>query len=154
MFLDIIEIAILCIFIGGASIPVSFTINENPFVVWTGNALGSIISAIVVIYIGNRITDKQFMKKVSKYRIGKKVTIVFNQEGSDPKAKKAESFINKHGLKLFALVCPIFPGVLVSTAIVYALRLNKREYIHWMLAGVFFVSGFYVFSYWAAFVKT
>ena len=37
----IIKIAVLCILIGAASIPVSFTVNSSPVIVWLGNALGS-----------------------------------------------------------------------------------------------------------------
>lgn len=153
MFLNIIQIALLCIFIGGASIPVSFTINSNPFVVWAGNALGSIISAVVVIYIANRIDNDKFKKKVSKYRVGKKIVKAFDSGNKNKKTEEATGFIQKHGLRLFSLLCPIFPGVLVSTVAVYALNLDKKTYIHWMLAGVFFVSGGYVFSYWWVFVK-
>lgn len=154
ILLNILQIAVLCIAIGGASIPVSFTINSNPFVVWFGNALGSLISAAVVIYIGNRITDKKFDEKVSKRRLGKKVVTVLTQDQSEnKKVKRAQFIIDKHGLRIFALVCPIFPGVLLSTAAVYLLGLDKKLYVKWMLAGVVFVSGFYVFSYWLAFVR-
>ena len=153
MLTDIVKIALLCIVIGGASIPVSFTVNANPFVVWFGNALGSVLSAIVVIYIGNRITSDHFKNKVGKYRVGNKIIVVFDQGENGKKAQKASGFINKHGLRLFALLCPIFPGVLISTALIFALNLDKKIYTRWMLAGVFLVSGFYVFSYWHVFVK-
>lgn len=154
MLISIIEIALLCIVIGGASIPLSFGINSNPFVVWAGNALGSLISAAVVIYIGNRITDKKFDDKVSKRKIGKKVVTIFTEDQSDnKKIKKAQIIIDKHGLRIFGLLCPIFPGVLISTAAVYILGLDKKVFKKWMFVGVFFVSGFYVFSYWLAFVK-
>lgn len=154
MFLNIIEIALLCIFIGGASIPFSFQVNSNPFVVWFGNALGSVISALVVIYIGNRITDKKFDEKISKRRMGKKVvTVLTEEQGDDKKIKKVRIIVDKHGLRLFSLICPIFPGVLISTAAVYILDLDKKIYKKWMFTGVVFVSGFYVFSYWWVFVK-
>lgn len=154
MFLNIIAIALLCIAIGGASIPISFTINSNPLVVWLGNALGSIISAIVVIYIANRITNDKFKKKVSKHHVGKKVVEAFDESEDSKKVKKTRGFINRHGLKVFSLLCPIFPGVLVSTAIVYGLNLDKTTYKRWLMAGVFFVSGGYVLSYWWVFVRT
>ena len=154
MFANIIAIAVLCITIGGASIPLSFQINSNPVVVWVGNALGSLISAAVVIYIGNRITDKKFEDKISKRRLGKKVVTVFAQDQSDnKKVKKAQIIIDKHGLRLFALVCPIFPGVLISTAAVYLLGLDRQTYKKWMFLSVFFVSGFYVLSYWWVFIR-
>lgn len=154
MLANIIQIAILCIAIGGASIPVSFAINSNPVVVWVGNALGSLISAAVVIYIGNRITDKKFEEKVSKRRLGKKVVTVFTQDKSeDKKVEKIQVIVDKHGLRLFALICPVFPGVLVSTAAVYLLGLDKKLYKKYMLIGVFLTSGFYVLSYWWVFVK-
>jgi len=153
MLFDIFQIAFLCIIIGGASIPVSFTVNSNPFVVWIGNALGSLVSAVVVIYIANRITNARFKKKISKHRVGKKIVTAFDEGEDNKKAQTASSFINKHGLRLFSLVCPIFPGVLISTVVVYALNLDKKTYVRWMLAGVFFVSGGYVFAYWWAFVR-
>jgi formate/nitrite transporter FocA (FNT family) len=154
MFGNIIKIAILCIVMGGASIPVAFTIDSNPFVVWFGNALGSLISAFVVIYVSNRITDDKFKKKVSKWRIGKKIVITYEDSSENKHVDKARIFVNKHGLRLFSLLCPIFPGVLVSTIAVYALDLNKKLYVRWMLVGVFFVSGAYVFAYWFAFQRT
>lgn len=150
---NILQIAFLCIVIGAASIPVSFTINSNPIVVWFGNALGSLISAAVVIYIGNRINDKRFKDKVSKHRVGKKVVKTFDEGTDSKKAQKASRIINKHGLRLFSLLCPIFPGVLVSTVIVFALNLDIKMYKRWMFTGVFFVSGAYVMGYWLVFVK-
>lgn len=153
MIEDIIKIAVLCIVIGGASIPVAFTISSDPVIVWTGNALGSLLSAIFVIYVANKITDKDEEKKFAKKRFTKKIVTVFEQGDDNKKVKKASIIINRHGLKLFSLFCPIFPGVLLATVAVYALDLDKKIYLRWMPAGVILVSGFYVFSYWLAFVK-
>ncbi len=153
MLKNIIQIAILCIVIGGASIPVSFTINSSPVIVWIGNSLGSLLSALFVIYVAERITDEKFKKKVSKFRIGHKVVRVLDEGSSNKKMDKPRRFINKHGIKIFALLCPIFPGALLSTATVYALDLDKRTYKIWLMPGIFLVSGFYVFGYWWAFVK-
>ncbi|HEX5394813.1 MAG TPA: hypothetical protein VFW52_00425 [Candidatus Saccharimonadales bacterium] len=150
---QIIKIALLCIVIGSASIPVSFTINSSPWVVWLGNALGSFLSALVVIYIGDRITDEKFKKRISKRRIGKKIVKIFDEGSSNKHIAKATKSINKHGLKLFALICPIFPGVTVSTAAVYILNLDRQVFKRWMLTGVVLVSGAYVFGYWWLFVK-
>jgi predicted Na+-dependent transporter len=69
MLSDLIKIALLCVVIGGASIPASFTINDSPTVVWIGNALGSLFSAIVVICISNRITNQRFKNKASRWRV-------------------------------------------------------------------------------------
>lgn len=148
MFADFIKIAVLCVVMGGASIPIAFTVNSNPFVVWAGNAAGSLLSAIVVIYIGNRITDQAFKKKVSRWRIGKKIVIAYDEGGDNQKVGKVRIIINKHGLRLFSLLCPLFPGVLVSTIAVYILDLDKKIYKRWMLLGVTAVSGLYVFAYW------
>ncbi len=153
MFGQIISIAILCVVIGSASIPVAFTINSSPWVVWFGNALGSLFSALIVIFIGDRLMSDRFKVRVSKTRIGNKIVVTFDQGEDNKKVVKARGFINKHGLRLFSLVCPIFPGVLLSTATVYVLNLDKKIYKRWMLAGVFLVSGGYVFSYWWVFVK-
>ena len=60
MVVDILKIAVLCIVAGAASIPVSFGVNSSPVIVWLGNALGSLASAIVVIYIGDRLTSRSF----------------------------------------------------------------------------------------------
>lgn len=133
---------------GSASIPISFQVNSNPFIVWFGNALGSVISAVVVIYIGNRLTSKPFKDKVSKHKVGKKVTKVFDEGDDNKKVQKAGSFIDKHGLRFFSLLCPIFPGVTVSTAAVFMLNLDRKLYKRWMFTGVVFVSGAYVFGYW------
>jgi hypothetical protein len=150
---DILKIALLCVVIGGASIPISFEVNPNPVVVWIGNALGSLFSAIVVIYIGNRITNDKFKAKASKRRIGKKVVAVFDEGEGNKHVLKARVLIDKRGLRLFSFLCPIFPGVLVSTTAVYILGLDKQTYKRWMFSGIFFASGAYVFGYWFIFVK-
>ncbi len=153
MLVDIIRIAIICVIAGSISIPVSFGINPSPWVVWVGNALGSLLSAFVVIYIGDRIMSNKFRIRISRSRIGKKIVIAFDEGSENKNVIKAQGFINQHGLKLFALFCPIFPGVLLSTVSVYLLGLDKQTYKRWMFAGVVFVSGGYVFSYWLFFVK-
>ncbi len=153
MLVDIIKIGILCIFIGGASIPVSFQINSSPVIVWAGNALGSLLSAIVVVYIGDRITNERFKKKVGKHRVGKKIITIFDEGDSNMRVEKAKQSINKRGLKTFSLICPIFPGVAVSTVAVYLLKLDTKTYKKWMFGGVCFVSGLYVFGYWWLFVR-
>jgi membrane protein DedA with SNARE-associated domain len=143
---QIIKIALLCIVIGSASIPVSFTINNSPWVVWLGNALGSLLSALVVVYIGDRITDEKFKARMSKRRIGRKIVKVFDEGNRNKHIIKATKSINKHGLRLFALICPIFPGVTISTAAVYILNLDRRTFKKWMFIGVVLVSGAYVFG--------
>jgi len=153
VLIDIIQITLLCIFLGGASIPISFTVSSSPVIVWLGNALGSLISAAVVIYVGNRMTDKKSEEKLNKKRFTKKIVTVFEEGGDSKKVQKVRIIIDKHGLRLFSLLCPIFPGVLISTVAVYMLDLDRKIYKHWMAAGVIFVSGFYVFGYWWAFVK-
>jgi membrane protein DedA with SNARE-associated domain len=153
MLFNIVKIAALCVVVGCASIPLGFSIDNSPWVVWIGNALGSLFSAAAVIYIGDRITDTKFKKKISKRRIGKKVVYTFDEGQDNKHVVKAGGFINKHGLKFFALLCPIFPGVLISTAAVYILGLDKATYKRWMFSGVIFVSGGYVFVYWYTFVK-
>jgi membrane protein DedA with SNARE-associated domain len=153
MILDILIIAGLCVVIGGASIPLSFSVNSSPTVVWIGNALGSLLSAVLVIYIGNKITNKKFEKKLSKKYVGRKVVTIFEEGEDNKKVKKASLMINKHGLKLFAFICPIFPGVLVSTAAVYILDLDLPTFKRWVYTGIFFASGLYVFGYWWVFVR-
>lgn len=153
MIKNIIQIAVLCIVVGSASIPISFTINSSPLIVWLGNGLGSLLSAIVVIYIGERITNQRFRNKMSKHRVSKKVVTVFEEGEDNKKVLKARVLIDKHGIRLFGFFCPVFPGVLLSTVAVYVLDLNKKTYRRWMFAGVFFVSGAYVWAYWFTFVR-
>lgn len=153
MIRDILRIALLCVVLGGASIPFSFNVNSSPVVVWVGNALGSLFSAAAVMYIGDRVTDQKFKEKIAKKRLGKKVVVAFDESSSNKTVTKAVGFINRRGLKVFALLCPIFPGVLLSTAAVYLLCLDKRVYRKWMFSGVVLVSGLYVFGYWWIFVK-
>jgi hypothetical protein len=150
---QILKIAGLCIVIGSASIPISFTINKSPIIVWLGNALGSLLSAIFVIFVGDRLTDKKFMKRISRWRLGRKVSSTFTEGQTNTKIVKVRRYVNKHGLKFFSLFCPIFPGVLISTSAVYLLDLDKRVYKRWMFGGVVFVSGIYVFGYWWIFIK-
>lgn len=153
MIADILRIAVQCIVFGSVSIPLSFEVNSSPIIVWLGNALGSLISALVVIFIANRLSNEQFKAKVRKTRVGRKILKTFDEGQDNKKAVKARGFINKHGLKVFSFLCPIFPGVLLSTVVVYLLDLDKKVYKHWMVAGIFFASGAYVFSYWWIFVK-
>ena len=148
----ILRIALLCIVFGSVSIPVSFTVNPNPIVVWWGNALGSAISALVVIFIANRITSRRFKAKVSRWRVGRKVVTLYDEGQNNTKVNKAGNFIERHGLRIFSLFCPIFPGVTISTIAVYVLDLDKKIYKKWMLAGVVFVSGAYCFGYWFIFL--
>ena len=153
MFIDIVKIAVLCIVFGSVSIPVSFTVNANPVIVWLGNAIGSLLSALVVILIANHITNDEFKDKIRRFRIGKKVVTIFDEGDQNQKVKKASNLINKHGLKIFSFLCPIFPGVFISTSAVYLLGLDRKTYKRWMIGGIFFASGAYVFSYWWIFVK-
>lgn len=150
---QILQIAVLCIVIGGASIPVSFTISSSPVVVWIGNSLGSLISALFVIAIAERLASDKFRARVTKVRAGKKVVEVLDEGNANAKVDKTRNLINKHGIKLFALFCPIFPGALISTATVYTLNLDKHTYKRWLPIGIFLVSGLYVFGYWLVFVK-
>ena len=143
----------MCILGGAASIPLSFGINSNPIVVWLGNALGSLISALVVIYIGERLTSDRLKNKVGKRRFGKKIVTVFEEGEDNKKVLKVRILINKHGLRVFSFLCPIFPGVLISTSAVYLFDLDRKIYKRWMIAGIFFASGAYVFIYWWTFVK-
>lgn len=149
---QILQIALLCITIGSASIPISFQVSSSPWIVWVGNALGSLLSAFVVIYIGDRLVSDKFRVRVQKTRVGRKIIVTFDQGAENKKTEKARNFINNHGLRLFSLICPLFPGVLLSTVTVYLLDLNKKMYKRWMFAGVVFVSGAYVFGYWWIFV--
>lgn len=153
LFLDIIAIALLCIVLGGASIPIAFNITDDPVTVWAGNALGSVISAVAVIIIMNKLTNKNNEEKLKKKKFTRKIVTVFEEGDDNKKVKKATIMINKHGLRIFSLFCPVFPGVLFSTIAVYILELDKKLYLRWMPIGVVLVSGFYVFSYWLAFVR-
>lgn len=153
MISSVLKIAFLCIVIGGASIPISFTISTSPYVVWLGNSLGSLLSAFVVIVIAEKITNEKFRARLRKVKIGNKVVKVLDEGDDNKKVAKARGFINKHGLKLFALLCPIFPGALISTTTVYALDLDKRTYKIWLIPGILLVSGLYVFGYWWTFIR-
>ncbi len=148
MLRDIFRIAFLCIVLGGASIPLSFGVNSSPVVVWIGNSLGSLISAWAVIFIAERLTNDKFRNRVRKFRIGNKVVTVMDEGGDNKHVAKARGYIDRHGIKLFALICPIFPGALLSTTAVYTLGLDKKTYKRWLVPGIFLVSGIYVFSYW------
>jgi hypothetical protein len=153
MSAGILRIAVLCILFGAASIPISFGVNNNPIIVWLGNALGSLASALVVFYIGDRLTSDRFKNKVGKRRFGKKIITVFEEGDDNKKVLKVRIMINKHGLRVFSFFCPIFPGVLISTSAIYLFDLDRKIYKRWMIAGIFFASGAYVFAYWWTFVK-
>ena len=153
MLRSILKIAILCVVLGGASIPLSFQISSSPIIVWIGNALGSLFSAIIVIYISDKLDSRRFKTRISKHRMGKKVVTVFDEGEDNKQVVRARFFIDRHGLRIFSFLCPIFPGVLLSTAAVYILGLDKHIYKKWMFAGIFFASAAYVGGYWWIFVK-
>ena len=150
---DILKIALLCILIGAVSIPASFNVNSSPVIVWFGNALGSLFSVAAVVYIGERITDEKFKEKAKKRRMGEKIVKTFDEGNRNKNVVLARDFINKRGLKIFSLICPIFPGTLIATTAVYLLDLDKNIYKRWVTAGVFLASGVYVFGYWWLFVR-
>ena len=137
---QIIHIAILCVVGGAASIPISFGITSSPVIVWLGNALGSLVSALFVIFIAERMGSKAYRDRMNKHRASRKVITIFEQGDDNQKVLKARIFINRHGLKVFSFLCPIFPGVLISTAAVYLLELDTKLYKRWMVAGVVFAS--------------
>ena len=125
VFLDILAIALLCIVLGGASIPIAFTITDDPVTVWAGNALGSVISAVAVIIIMNKLTNKDNEEKLKKKKFTRKIVTVFEEGDDNKKVKKATIMINKHGLRVFSLVSsqlfsssprrrPIKPGIHTS----------------------------------------
>ncbi len=150
----LLRIALLCIVAGAASIPISFGINSSPVIVWIGNALGSLVSALFVIFIAEHLTSQQFRDRLRKHRASKKIITVFEEGDDNKKVLKARVFINKHGLRIFSFFCPIFPGVLIATTAVYLLELDTKLYKRWMIAGIFFASGAYVLAYWFTFVRT
>jgi len=153
MFGGVIRIAVLCVAVGAASIPLSFIINSNPFIVWLGNSLGSLFSAWIVLYIADHLTSDKTQSRISRFRVGKKVVTIFEDGNENEKVLKVRLFINNHGLRIFSFLCPIFPGVLLSTAAVYIFDLDQHIFKKWMVAGVIFASGAYVFGYWYVFVK-
>lgn len=150
---QIIKIAFLCVAVGSVSIPLGFQINSSPWVVYAGNVLGSLISAFVLIYIGDRITSPKFRKRLSKRILGRKIVTVYEAGENNRKVLRARLFIDKHGLKVFAFLCPLFPGTTIATVAVYALNLDSRIYRKWMYTGTFFVCFVYVFGFWWLFVK-
>jgi|GEM_PF-4260943 len=153
MLKDIIKIAFLCIVIGSASIPVGFTITKLPEIVYIGNVLGSVISALFVVIIGDKIKDKEFRKKMNRHRPGKKIVTVFEQGENNKKVMKARVSIDKHGLRFFSFFCPIFPGVLIASIAVYVLDLDRTIYKKWMFSGILFACGMYVYGYWWIFIR-
>lgn len=150
---QVIKIAFLCVVVGSLSIPLGFQINSSPWVVYLGNVLGSLISAWILIFIGDRITSKKFRKKLSKRIMGRKIVTVYEAGEDNKKVKSARVFIDKHGLKFFAFLSPLFPGTTIATVAVYALNLDTKTFKRWMYTGVFFVCFAYVFGYWFFFVR-
>lgn len=150
---NVTVIAILCILLGGASIPVAFIVTRNPFVVWFGNALGSVLSVLLIIYVANAITGggKQDPKK--RNFITKKIVNFIEDGHKNKTVVKSRNMINKYGMRIFSLVCPIFPGVLVATVAVYLFDLDKKQYLRWMPVGLVLLSGIYVFAFWLTFLK-
>jgi hypothetical protein len=106
-----------------------------------------------VIYIGHRMVSDSTKSTLDKSRLGRKISAVFEEGDSNISVGKARNFINKHGIRLFGIVSPLFPGVLLATMTVYLFGLDRQMFARWMFAGVVFVSGGYVFGYWYLFVR-
>ena len=136
MIVNIFLIAVVGFVAGLISIPFGFTLTSSPIVVYVGNALGSLTGAIVFLYFSDRIISRFIKPK--------------------PNAKKTaqvSKFINKHGVRLFGLICPLFPGVTFGVPAAIALDLNMRVFKRWLFAGIFLVSAGYVFAYWWTIVR-
>lgn len=139
MILDIFLIAVASLTLGLASIPFGFTLTNDPFVVYFGNALGSLVAAIVFLYFSSKIISR-FMKRRKKTNDAKKTAQV-------------GSFIDKHGVRLFGLVCPLFPGVTFGVPAAIALELDMKKFKRWLFVGIFVVSAGYVFLYYWTIVR-
>lgn len=150
---QIIKIAFLCITVGSLSIALGFKINSSPWVVYTGNVLGSLVSAWIIIFIGDRITSQSFRNRLRKRILGRKIVTVYEAGEDNKKIRHARIFINKHGIKFFAFLSPLFPGTTIATVAVYALNLDTKLFKKWICLGIFFVCFIYVFGFWWFFVK-
>lgn len=136
VIIDILLIALVGMIAGLVSIPFGFGINDNPFVVYLGNALGSLFALICLLYLSNKIINKYIAKKVSKKDVD-----------------KVGGFINKHGVRAFGLVAPLFPGVTIAVPSALILKLDMKFFKFWLYIGIFLVSAVYVFGYWWTVVK-
>ncbi len=153
MIKNIIIIAILSTAIGGASIPLGFAITDKVSIVYLGNLIGSVVSAMFVVFIGDKIKDQEFRKKINKRRAGRKVIYIFEQGENSKKVLKVKLRVDKHGLRLFSFFCSMFPGTLASSIAVYVLDLDRTIFKKWMFLGILFNSALYVFGYWFIFVR-
>lgn len=133
---DILLIAIVGAVLGLASIPFGFHLTTSPIVVYLGNAFGSLFAAIVLLYLSDKFVAKFFQKKIKQEKI-----------------ERVSVFINKYGVHLYGLLCPLFPGVTVSVPAAIALKLNMRAFKIWLYMGLFLVSAGYVFGYWWTVVR-
>lgn len=153
MLKNILIVAILSVIIGGAAIPIGFMMTDKISVVYIGNVLGSIFSALIIIFIGDRIKDREFRNKINKNRAGQKIIYIFEQGESNRKVLKVKLRVDKHGLRFFSFLCPIFPGVFISSLAVYILDLDRTIYKKWMFSGILLSSGLYVLGYWFVFIS-
>lgn len=135
-FLDIFLIALVGMIAGLFSIPFGFGLNSNPFVVYFGNALGSLFALICLLYLSSKFIDRFLKKKIDKDQI-----------------KKVGDFINKHGVRAFGLIAPLFPGVTIAVPSALVLKLDMKYFKRWLYVGIFLVSAVYVFGYWFTVVK-
>jgi hypothetical protein len=136
MVIDIILIAIVGAIAGLASIPFGFTLTSSVYVVFIGNAFGSLVAALALLYFSDKLIARFFKKGVS-----------------DKSINRITKLLNKYGLRIFGLVSPLFPGVTVSVPSAILLKVDMKTYKRWMYVGIFLISGAYVVAYWAAFVR-
>lgn len=135
-FVDIFLIAVVGMIAGLVSIPFGFTLNNNPFIVYLGNALGSLFALLFLLYFSSKFIDRFLKKKVDKKDV-----------------EKVGNFINKHGVRVFGLFAPLFPGVTIAVPSALILKLEMKSFKRWLFVGIFLISAVYVFGYWITVVK-
>jgi hypothetical protein len=131
---SIISVFIVSIIELWLAIPWGLYINLNPLVIFIASSAGSILSAFLVIMLGERIR-----KWIIKWRYGNR----------KPEHGKIYNIWKKYGVIGLGLLSPLLFGAPLGAALGIGLGANKNHLLLWMTVGIVIwsavltVAGFY-----------
>jgi hypothetical protein len=104
------------------AVPLGLALKLSPYMVALFSALGSIVSVICVILVGEKIRD-QFLK----WRYG---------ENKIPQNSRALQIWNRYGVVGLGLFSPLIFGAPLGAAVGIALGGVKKDLLLWMTVGI------------------
>ncbi|MCW4017692.1 MAG: VTT domain-containing protein [Candidatus Bathyarchaeota archaeon] len=103
------------------AIPAGFAFNLHPAITATTSATGSILSALAVTLIGEKIRNR---------------IIQWRYKGKEPKKGFLSSIWDKYGVIGLGLLSPLLFGAPIGAALGAAFGSNKWRLLLWMSVGI------------------